>query len=178
MAKAKTAPQKKTAKKAAAKKTATPKLPFYAQLLTKQAASGLKATNKENDSMQTEKYPNDEADVLYKNEAGMVYSFAGDVTGKRKDQVVVTLKYPSDTDEAVTMKYPSDDDEVVSAVKEVAKAEFKTTRYPNDEYAAASDLLLNYKPAKGIAIRTTRPSADVAHTLKYPSDGDESILSF
>lgn len=178
MAKTKTAP-KKTAKKAAPKKAAAPKLPFYAQLLTNQETSRLKATNKDNDSMQTEKYPNDEADVVYKNEAGNVYSFAGAVTSKKKDQVVITLKYPSDSDEAVTMKYPSDTDEdIVVALKDLGTADIKTTRYPSDEYATARDLITNYKAPKGVSAKPTKPSADTAHTMKYPSDGDEAIVSF
>lgn len=193
----KAAPKKAAAKKPAAKKAAKPKLPFYATLLSKQHASGLKATSKENDSFKTEKYPNDEADVVYKKEAGSVYSFAGAMTSKRKDQVIVTLKYPSDTDEAVTLKYPSDDDEMITrkfpsdtdealqtmkypsdsdediTINEGKPGEFATTRYPNDEYATAIDTLQSYKLPKGVTAATTSVSKDTVQTLKYPSDQDE-----
>lgn len=206
MAKAKPAPKKKVAKKKAAapkkpaaKKAAKPKIPFYATLLSRQDASGLKATSKENDSFQTEKYPNDEADVVYKKEAGNVYSFPGAMTSKKKDQVIVTLKYPSDTDEAVTLKYPSDGDELVTrkfpsdsdepaqtlkypsdsdediSLNEALPADLRTTRYPSDEYAVAVDVLANYKPAKGIAATRTSVNKDSVMTLKYPSDKDEDI---
>jgi hypothetical protein len=178
MAKTKPAAKKKAIKKAVVKKKAAPKLPFYAHLLTKQEATRVKATNKENDSMQTEKYPNDEADVVFVKEAGAAYSFPGAVTGKRADQIVTTLKFPSDTDEAKTMKYPSDGDEVAITAEHLKAGDFKTTRYPSDEYAVAVDTLANYKPVKGIAIRPTKPSADVVHTMKYPSDGDEVVISF
>lgn len=203
MAKAKSTP-KKAAKKSAAKKPATkktvkPKLPFYATLLSKQHASGLKATSKENDSFQTDKYPNDEADVVYKKDAGAVYSFAGAMTSKRKDQVIVTLKYPSDTDEPITLKYPSDDDEMITRkfpsdtdealqtmkypsdsdedinINEGKPGEFATTRYPSDEYAVAIDTLQGYKLPKGVTAATTSVSKDTVQTLKYPSDRDEDV---
>jgi hypothetical protein len=178
MAKTKPAAKKKAIKKAAVKKKAAPKLPFYAHLLTRQEASRVKATNKENDNMQTEKYPNDEADVVFTKEAGNAYSFPGAVTGKKADQVVTTLKFPSDNDEAVTMKYPSDGDEVVITAEHLKAGDIKTTRYPSDDYAVALDTLINYKPAKGIATGPTRPSKDVVYTMKYPSDGDETIITF
>lgn len=183
MAKAKSAPKKKAAvkkpaaKKTAVKKPAAPKVPFYAQLLSKQESAQLKATSKENDSFQTEKYPNDEADVIYKQEAGQVYSFAGVVTSKKKDQVVVTLKYPSDADEAVTMKYPSDDDEVILSAEAIKEANLRTTRYPNDQYAEASNYLLGYKVEKGRNVKPTSKSKDVIYTMKYPSDTDEEVVS-
>ncbi|MBX9253669.1 microviridin/marinostatin family tricyclic proteinase inhibitor [Desmonostoc muscorum CCALA 125] len=42
------------------------------------------------------------------------------VTKKKGDDLVQTLKYPSDNEDAVTKKYPSDADEVV------------TLKYPSD----------------------------------------------
>ncbi|MBL7727845.1 MAG: hypothetical protein JNM68_09170 [Dinghuibacter sp.] len=183
MAKAKPTPAKKkaaakpAATKKAVKKTIAPKVPFYAQLLSKQESAQLKATNKENDAFQTEKYPNDEADVIYKQEAGQVYTFAGAVTSKKKDQVVVTLKYPSDNDEAVTLKYPSDDDEVILSAEKLKEANLRTTRYPNDEYAQASDYLLGYKEEKGRKAKPTSKSKDTITTMKYPSDTDEEMIT-
>lgn len=208
MAKAKSAPKKKAAKKKAAvkkpvakkpaaKKAAKPKLPFYATLLSKQETTGLKATSKDNDSIQTKKYPNDEADVVYKNEAGRVAAFPGAMTSKRTDQVVVTLKYPSDSDEAITMKYPSDDDELTTekwfsdkgwqtrkypsdndedaTLNTEYPADLVTARYPSDEYAAAVDILESHKPVKGLAPIRTAVGKDSYQTLKYPSDRDEDL---
>lgn len=196
-AKKKAAAKKPVAKKVAAKKAAKPKLPFYATLLSKQETTGLKATSKENDSIQTKKYPNDEADVVYKKDAGKVYSFPGAMTTRRTDQVIVTLKYPSDTDEPITLKYPSDDDELVTkkwpsdsdepaqtlkypsdsdediTINEGNPVDIITARYPSDEYAVAVDVLSKYKPAKGV--KPTKPSSDTVHTLKYPSDSDEDL---
>jgi hypothetical protein len=179
MAKAKPAAKKAAVKKAAVKKkAAAPKVPFYAHILSKQDAGNLKATSNENDSLQTEKYPNDDADVIYKAEAGNVYSLQGKVTGRKKDQVVITLKYPSDSDEAVTLKYPSDGDEDIITIKEIDKADLRTTRYPSDDYAVALNTLQAYKSPKGAPkLKPTRPMNDVVYTMKYPSDNDEDIVT-
>ncbi|MCL6752268.1 microviridin/marinostatin family tricyclic proteinase inhibitor [Nostoc sp. CCCryo 231-06] len=44
------------------------------------------------------------------------------VTKKEKDELVQTLKFPSDQEDGVTKKYPSDSDEQV----------FTTQKYPSD----------------------------------------------
>lgn len=175
----KKAAKKPASKNAATAKTAAAKVPFYAYLLTKQDAEKLKATTKANDSLQTKKYPNDEADVVYKKEARNVFSFPGAVTSTKRDQVVITLKFPSDNDEAVTLKYPSDGDEVVINIEEIKKAGLRTTRYPSDEYAVAVETMGNQIPIKaGVRRPITGPNSDLLQTLKYPSDRDEDILNF
>lgn len=182
------AKSKTTNKKKAVKRAPAPKVPFYASLLSSQDASKVKATTKVTDSLQTDKFPNDDADVVYKKAAGNVYSFPGKITNKRLDQIVFTLKFPSDTDEAVTLKYPSDSDEavtrkfpsdhdeIIAASEEIIKGEMQTHRYPSDEYCVAVDTISGFKSKKGSKVRVTKPSVDTVHTLKYPSDSDEIIL--
>jgi hypothetical protein len=172
------------------KKATAPKVPFYASLLSSQEASKVKATTKVTDSLQTDKFPNDDTDVVYKKEAGIVHSFPGIVTNKRLDQIVITLKYPSDNDEVVTLKYPSDSDEnvtrkypsdhdeIIAASEEIIKGEMQTHRYPSDVYCVAADAITGYKPKKGSKVLITKPSVDTIQTMKYPSDGDETILDF
>ena len=175
----KKAAKKSPVKKAATAKTPALKVPFYAHLLTKQDTEKLKATNKTSDSLQTEKYPNDTADVVYKKEAGNVFSFPGAATSARRDQVVITLKFPSDNDEALTLKYPSDKDEIILSIEAIKKASLRTTRYPSDEYAVAVETLGKQIPIKaGVRRPISGPITDILQTQKFPSDSDEEIINF
>lgn len=69
--------------------------------------------------------------------------------------IVVTQKYPSDSDEAITQKYPSDNED----------GGVVTKKYPSDsDEAVTQKCPSDHKDGRVV-------------TLKYPSDGDESLAT-
>lgn len=118
------------------KKEANPKLkPLFAKLLERQLLNGT-ISDKENDVIQTAKFPNDNADLTHiPNNVQVVETFP---TSKSKDTMWVTLKAPSDKDEFTTLKWPSDSDEDIESLRdlEIARdctpSDIVTLKYPSD----------------------------------------------
>lgn len=126
----------------AARKKTTGKAPLFAKLLESHFPKNTSST-KENDVIETKKYPNDNADLSHVPHDVQIVDMRP--TNKSSDTIWVTLKYPSDKDEFVTLKYPSDSDE---------------------DYASLKDLQISS------AITNKAIDNDIV-TLKYPSDNDE-----
>lgn len=127
-----------------AKKQTSPKLdkrgklaPLFAKLLESQFPKNT-VSNQENDLIETQKFPNDNADLT--NVPGNTQVIDILSTNKSCDTIFVTLKYPSDKDEFMTLKWPSDSDEDIASLKEyqIASAnkdkeqDIVTLKFPSD----------------------------------------------
>ena len=124
-------------------KSSSKKSPLFAKLLESHFPDNT-SSNQKNDVIETQKYPNDNADLSHVPHNVQVVDMKA--TSKNRDTVYVTLKYPSDTDEYVTLKYPSDTDEYFESMKD-------------------------YQAARAGKIKA---AGDFPVTMKYPSDDDEA----
>ena len=109
--------------------------PLFAKLLVSHFPKGT-VSNQENDTVETKKYPNDNADMSHV--PGDLQHLGTHITRKSTDTIFVTLKYPSDKDEFMTLKWPSDCDEDLCSHRSFLTASASeekpiTLKYPSDK---------------------------------------------